>query len=100
MRKAILLAVASAMLATLIPAGSAVAAPFGYYEVTGVDDDDMLKMRAGPGIGYKVILGLPNGTVLRVHNCTQTGGTRWCEVSLKGARSVKGHVSWAYLREK
>ena len=92
MRKAILLAVASAMLATLIPAGSAVAAPFGYYEVTGVDDDDMLKMRAGPGIGYKVILGLPNGT--------QTGGTRWCEVSLKGARSVKGHVSWAYLREK
>lgn len=100
MRKAILLAAASAMLATLSPAGAAVAAPFGYYEVTGVDDDDMLKMRAGPGTGYKVILGLPNGTLLRVHNCTQTGGTRWCEVSLKASRAVKGHVSWAYLSKR
>ncbi|MBM2294393.1 SH3 domain-containing protein [Sulfitobacter pseudonitzschiae] len=99
MRKAILLAVVSAMLATLSPTGPAMAASLGDFEVTGVDDDDMLKMRAGPGTGYKVILGLPNGTVLRVHSCTQTGGTRWCEVSLKAARAMKGHVSWAYLRK-
>ena len=75
------------------------AAPLGSYEVFGVADDDMLKLRAGPGIGYKVVLGLPNGTVLRVHSCQQTGGTRWCSVSLKKAQALKGHVSWAYLRK-
>lgn len=69
----------------------------GLYEVVGVEDGDMLKMRAGPGTGYKVILGLPNGTVLRVHDCDQTGSTRWCKASLKQARRLIGFVSWGYL---
>ncbi|WGW02860.1 SH3 domain-containing protein [Tropicibacter oceani] len=69
------------------------------YEVQGVEEDDMLKMRAGPGTGYKVILGLPNGTRLRVTSCEQTGGTRWCKVSLDGAPGLRGYVSWAYLRQ-
>lgn len=48
-----------------------------YYMVAGVEEGDMLKMRAGPSIGYKVIVGIPNGTVLRIYSCEQTGGTRW-----------------------
>ncbi|PJF10562.1 SH3 domain-containing protein [Pseudorhodobacter sp. MZDSW-24AT] len=71
----------------------------GYYEVTAVAADDMLKMRAGPGTGYKVIAGFPNGTVFWVHSCEQTGSTRWCRVSLKQARGLKGFVSRAYLKE-
>ena len=77
----------------------AAAGSMGRYEVYGVEGDDMLKMRGGPGIGYSVLVGLPNGTVLRVRDCQQTGGTRWCRVSLERARGLKGYVSWAYLRK-
>ena len=68
------------------------------YEVHGVDEGDMLKLRGGPGTGFDVYVGLPNGTVVRVNECTQTGGTRWCEVSLDRARGLTGWASWAYLR--
>ena len=95
MRKAIFAALAAAMLST----NPVEAGPGQYYAVSGVEDDDMLKLRAGPGTGYKIILGLPNGTVLRLHSCDQTGSTRWCKVSLKEARGFKGYVSWGYLRE-
>ena len=78
----------------------AVADERGDFEVIGVEEGDMLKLRAGPGIGYKVIIGLPNGTALKVHSCQQTGGTAWCSVSLQQARSLKGHVSRAYLQRK
>ncbi len=71
----------------------------GNFEVFGVEDGDLLKMRAGPGTGYEVIVGLPNGTVVRVHECQQTGGTRWCSATTDQARGVRGFVSWAYLRE-
>ena len=60
----------------------------------------MLKLRAGPGLGYNVIVGLPNGTVVRVHSCEQVGGTSWCSVSLQRARGLKGYVSGTYLRKK
>lgn len=99
MGKSILAALAVAVLCALPAAGPAEAGLGGYYQVGGVAEDDMLKMRAGPGIGYKVILGLPNGTLLRIHSCEQIGGTRWCKVSLKEARGLKGYVSWTYLRE-
>lgn len=71
----------------------------GRYEVFGVEADDMLKMRAGPGVGYNVRLGLPNGTKLWVRSCQSTGGTRWCDAALEGARNIDGHVSRAYLRK-
>ena len=73
--------------------------PAGYYEVVGVEEGDMLKVREGPGTGYKVIVGLPNGTALRIHDCDQIGSTAWCKVSLKRARGLKGYVSWNYLQE-
>ncbi|MDQ1846870.1 SH3 domain-containing protein [Gemmobacter fulvus] len=99
MRKVIFAVLAAAVVGTLGTAAPATAGPGRYYEVTGVDEDDMLKMRAGPGIGYRVIVGLPNGTLLRVYSCEQSGGTRWCKVALKQARGLEGYVSWAYLRE-
>ncbi len=68
-----------------------------FYEVTGVEGDDMLKLRAGPGTDFRVIVGLPNGTVLRLHSCEQIGSNEWCKVSLKEARALKGYVSWHYL---
>lgn len=80
--------------------GPAMADPPGDFEVWGVEGEDMLKMRAGPGVGYRVIVGLPNGTLVRVQSCEQTGSTRWCKASLKAARGLKGYVSWAYLRER
>ena len=69
------------------------------YVVAGVEADDMLKLRAGPGIGFRVIAGLPNGAVLRAYNCQQSGSTRWCEVTLKQSGGLKGYVSSAYLRK-
>jgi uncharacterized protein YraI len=99
MRRDIFVALAVVVLGAVLGAEPATAASLGRYEVFGVEGDDMLKMRAGPGIGYIVIVGLPNGTVLRVRSCEQTGGTRWCSVSLDRARGLKGYVSWAYLRK-
>lgn len=94
---------AQATLAVVLAAGlggaPALAQETGYFKVAGVEADDMLKMRTGPGIGFGVILGLPNGTILRVQSCEQTGGTRWCKASLKDARRLKGYVSRAYLLE-
>ncbi len=99
MRNAIFLPLAALFLGAILNVEPAAAASLGRYEVFGVENGDMLKMRAGPGTGYIVIVGLPNGTALRVHSCEQTGGTRWCRVSLERARGLKGYVSWAYLRK-
>ena len=99
MRRAIIAAIAAGVLSVAMGTEPATAASLGKFEVTGVEGEDMLKMRAGPGTGYLVIVGLPNGTVLRVHDCEQTGSTRWCRVSMDRARSLKGYVSWTYLRK-
>lgn len=99
MRTLIIAVLVAAILGTVPGAKAAGGNERGFYEVVGVEDDDMLKMRAGPGTGYQIVLGLPNGTVLRLHECDQTGSTRWCKVSLKQSRKLKGYVSWAYLKE-
>ena len=67
-------------------------------EVSGVEDGDMLKLRAGPGTGFDVYAGLPNGTIVRVGDCTRIGGTRWCDVALDRSPGLKGYVSETYLR--
>jgi uncharacterized protein YraI len=66
--------------------------------VTGVGADDMLKLRAGPGTGYRVVVGLPDGTVVIRRACSRVGGTPWCEVRLAGVRGLTGYVSGHYLR--
>lgn len=99
MNKVIFAAVTVMALAVTFGAAPAQAEPRGYYEVTGVEADDMLKMRAGPGVGFNVVVGLPNGTELWVQSCERSGNTSWCKVSLKQARGLKGYVSSAYLRK-
>jgi uncharacterized protein YraI len=98
MFKATYAAVALVALAAIPGCGPAGDDPSGLYEVAGVEAGDMLKMRAGPGTGFDVIAGLPNGSVLRIYSCERTGGTRWCEASSKEARGLRGYVSFAYVR--
>ena len=57
MRKAVTAAVSAIVIATTLGATPATAGSLGRFEVTGVDEDDMLKMRAGPGTGFIVLLG-------------------------------------------
>ncbi len=100
MYRTVLFALVVAALSAGLNAEPAAAGWRERYEVYGVKDDDMLKMRAGPGTGYNVIVGLPNGAVVRVDSCQLIGGTRWCNVALEQARALKGYVSSSYLREK
>lgn len=88
----------AAIAALLLTALPAAAAPLS--EVTGVEADDMLKLRSGPGMGYRVVVGLPNGTILRNHGCDRVGGTPWCKVSLRDVRQLKGYVSGHYLKDR
>ena len=59
----------------------------------------MLKLRAGPGVGYRIIVGLPKGNMLRMYDCQQAGSTNWCKVAMKQARSLTGYVNATYLQE-
>ncbi|WP_068114509.1 SH3 domain-containing protein [Tropicimonas marinistellae] len=68
--------------------------------VTGLEEGEMLKLRSGPGTGYRVIVGLPDGTALRNHGCDRIGGTPWCKVTLKEARGLTGYVSGHYLKDR
>ncbi|OAN79866.1 hypothetical protein A8B82_07480 [Sulfitobacter sp. EhC04] len=70
----------------------------GRYEVFGVEEGDMLKLRAGPGTGFVEVLGMPNGTVVNVGRCESTGATRWCNVTLAATPGAAGYASYAYLR--
>ncbi|WP_425102052.1 SH3 domain-containing protein [Tropicibacter sp. S64] len=63
-----------------------------------VGPDDLLKLRSGPGLEYKVVLGLPDGTALLRRECVTELGQQWCRVSLADAAGVSGYVSADYLR--
>ena len=65
--------------------------------VTGVGQGDLLKLRYGPSLGYKVKLGLPDGTEVVRRTCVTEMGQLWCEVSLAKDPGVTGYVSAAYL---
>ncbi len=69
----------------------------GNAMVYGAGPDEMLKLRAGPGLGYRVILGLPDGTSLYRHSCVTEVGQLWCRVSLTDAPGITGYVSADYL---
>lgn len=59
--------------------------------------DDFLKLRAGPGLGYRIVLGLPDGTELIRRDCVTELGQEWCRVSLSDAPAVSGYVAADYL---
>lgn len=92
-------AVTAMAVAMIVTTAAPVAARPNLYEVFGVEEGEMLKMRAGIGTVYRVIVGLPNGTVVRVQKCEASGAVQWCRVALDEARSLVGWVSMSYLRE-
>ena len=65
--------------------------------VEGAGPDEFLKLRAGPGLGYSTILGLPDGTLLVRRDCVTELGQLWCRVSLSAAPQITGYVSADYL---
>jgi hypothetical protein len=69
----------------------------GNTRVEGTGDEEFLKLRAGPGLGYRVILGLPEGTPLTRRACVTEAGQLWCNVSLASAPGLRGYVSADYL---
>ena len=58
---------------------------------------ELLKLRAGPGLGYRIILGLPDGTAVTRRGCVTEVGQLWCRVSLDAAPRMTGFVSADYL---
>lgn len=71
--------------------------PSGRTVVKGAGADELLKLRAGPGLGFRVVLGLPDGTALNRGPCVTELGQLWCKVSLAAAPKVSGYVSADYL---
>lgn len=65
--------------------------------VEGAGPDEFVKLRAGPGLGYTIILGVPDGTSLRRRECATELGQLWCRVSLSDAPQITGYVSADYL---
>ena len=65
--------------------------------VEGAGPDEFLKLRAGPGLGFAVVLGLPDGTALNRQGCVTELGQLWCKVSLTAAPQLTGYVSADYL---
>lgn len=72
----------------------------GRAVVTGTGEEEFLKLRAGPGLGFKAILGLPDGTVLTRRTCVTEVGQLWCKVSLADAPGITGYVSADYLSDR
>ena len=65
--------------------------------VEGAGPDEFVKLRAGPGLGYSIILGLPDGTPLLRRDCVTELGQLWCKVALSTAPRITGYVSADYL---
>ncbi len=87
---------ASVLLALVFLAGCA-GVDAGRAVVEGAGPDEFLKLRAGPGLGYSIILGLPDGTSLIRRDCATELGQLWCRVSLSAAPQITGYVSADYL---
>ncbi|MCF3973964.1 SH3 domain-containing protein [Paracoccus salsus] len=69
----------------------------GRVIVKGAGPDDLLKLRSGPGLNHRVIVGLPDGTELNRRGCRTERGQTWCHVSLADSPGVTGYVSADYL---
>lgn len=85
------------ILSALLFAASCGSVGYDRTIVRGAGPDELLKLRAGPGLGFKVILGLPDGTVLNRKDCVTEIGQLWCRVSLAEAPRITGYVSADYL---
>ena len=68
--------------------------------VKGAGPDDLLKLREGPSLDHKIIIGLPDGTQLTRQNCVPSNGKVWCKVFLTDKPSISGYVSADYLAHR
>lgn len=87
----------AALLALLIAASCATG---NGAVVKGAGPDDLLKLRDGPGLDHKIIVGLPDGTRLTLGGCITRAGKVWCRVSLTERPDVSGYVSAEYLAHR
>ena len=87
------------LLAMLVVAGCD-STTAGDAVVKGTGNVEFLKLRAGPGLGYKATLGLPDGTMLTRRTCVTEVGQLWCKVSLAAAPGITGYVSADYLSDR
>lgn len=91
-------ALALLLAATLAGCGAGPAPAIGGDRVVVAGaGEDFLKLRAGPSLGYEVLLGLPDGTALLRRNCVTELGQTWCRVALAEAPAITGHVAADYL---
>lgn len=86
----------SALLCLLVVAGCG-SIDTGRTIVRGAGPDELLKLRAGPGLGFRIIMGLPDGTPLIRRDCVTEIGQLWCRVSLADAPQITGYVSADYI---
>ncbi|SFA60594.1 SH3 domain-containing protein [Paracoccus halophilus] len=84
----------AALLAFMVATGCAIASD---VVVKGAGPDDLLKLREGPGLSHKIIIGLPNGTRLTRQNCVTNDSNLWCRVSLADRPGISGYVWADYL---
>lgn len=85
------------LLALMIAAGCTVGSG---AVVKGAGPDDLLKLREGPGINHKIIIGLPDGTRLTRQQCVTNNNKVWCRVSLTDKPGISGYVSADYLAHR
>ncbi|TRW97848.1 SH3 domain-containing protein [Paracoccus sp. M683] len=85
------------LFAVMVAAGCAVGSG---VVVRGAGPDDLLKLREGPGLEHKIIIGLPDGTRLTRQNCMTNNGKVWCRVALTDRPGVTGYVSADYLAHR
>nr|WP_058097615.1 SH3 domain-containing protein [Paracoccus sp. MKU1] len=87
----------AALFALMIASGCAVGSG---AVVKGAGPDDLLKLREGPGLNHKIIIGLPDGTRLTRQSCVTNSGKVWCKVSLTDRPAISGYVSAEYLAHR
>jgi uncharacterized protein YraI len=82
----------------LLSALAGCSVPVAGVEVVGdLRGEEFLRMRAGPGLGYAVVLGLPEGTEVVRRDCVTELGQPWCRVMLANAPTITGFVAEDYL---
>ncbi len=69
----------------------------GRAVIQGAGEEEFVRLRAGPGLGFSAILGLPDGTAVDRQDCVTEVGQLWCRVSLADAPRITGYVSADYL---
>ncbi len=65
--------------------------------VTGVSANDILNVRSGPGVRYKVVGALGNGSRVRMLDCAMQGNARWCQIEMLTDMRERGWVNARYL---